>query len=99
MSNNVNVNNNNIGPFGDLTLTTVFIGGLAWETPKEAMRRYFQKYGEISEAVIIDDFWLLLSNLIIIMLTSIFFFFFFFFIFILSSHFTLSLNQEGLYLL
>ena len=40
-------------------------------------------------------FSLLLSHLIIIMLNS----FFFFFIFILSPHFTLSLNQEGLYLL
>ncbi|XP_044508083.1 probable RNA-binding protein ARP1 isoform X2 [Mangifera indica] len=45
----------NIGPFGDTTLTKVFVGGLAWETPKEAMREHFEKYGEILEAVIICD--------------------------------------------
>ncbi|KAG8641919.1 hypothetical protein MANES_12G041300v8 [Manihot esculenta] len=43
------------GPFGDTTLTKVFVGGLAWETPKEAMREHFEKYGEILEAVIISD--------------------------------------------
>ncbi|KAJ9175556.1 hypothetical protein P3X46_014101 [Hevea brasiliensis] len=47
--------NSNIGPFGDTTLTKVFVGGLAWETPKEAMREHFDKYGEILEAVIISD--------------------------------------------
>ncbi|XP_039041971.1 probable RNA-binding protein ARP1 [Hibiscus syriacus] len=46
---------NNAGQFGDTTLTKVFVGGLAWETPQEAMRRHFQKYGEILEAVIISD--------------------------------------------
>ncbi|XP_022748025.1 probable RNA-binding protein ARP1 [Durio zibethinus] len=35
----------NIGQFGDTTLTKVFVGGLAWETPKEAMREHFDKYG------------------------------------------------------
>jgi RNA recognition motif-containing protein len=33
----------------------VFVGGLAWETPKDAMREHFEKYGEILEAVIISD--------------------------------------------
>ncbi|KAK9283960.1 hypothetical protein L1049_012218 [Liquidambar formosana] len=46
---------NNVGQFGDTTLTKVFVGGLAWETPKEAMREHFEKYGEILEAVIISD--------------------------------------------
>ncbi|KAG2723577.1 hypothetical protein I3760_02G176000 [Carya illinoinensis] len=46
---------NNIGHFGDTTLTKVFVGGLAWETPMEAMREHFDKYGEILEAVIISD--------------------------------------------
>ncbi|VVA12313.1 PREDICTED: RNA-binding [Prunus dulcis] len=50
MSNNV-IN----GQFGDTTLTKVFVGGLAWETPKEALREHFDKYGEILEAVIISD--------------------------------------------
>lgn len=55
----INNNNNNagglVGPFGDTTLTKVFVGGLAWETPKEAMRDHFEKYGDILEAVIISD--------------------------------------------
>ncbi|XP_064975607.1 probable RNA-binding protein ARP1 isoform X1 [Musa acuminata AAA Group] len=41
--------------FGDTTLTKVFVGGLAWETQKEALRDHFQRYGEILEAVIISD--------------------------------------------
>lgn len=41
--------------FGDTTLTKVFVGGLAWETPKETMKEHFDKYGEILEAVIISD--------------------------------------------
>ncbi|CAN1191989.1 Probable RNA-binding protein ARP1, partial [Linum perenne] len=43
------------GQFGDTTLTKVFVGGLAWETPKEALRQHFDKYGEILEAVIFSD--------------------------------------------
>ncbi|XP_074578704.1 putative RNA-binding protein ARP1 isoform X1 [Curcuma longa] len=41
--------------FGDTTLTKVFVGGLAWEMQKEALREHFDKYGEILEAVIISD--------------------------------------------
>ncbi|XP_041021713.1 RNA-binding protein 38-like isoform X3 [Juglans microcarpa x Juglans regia] len=41
--------------FGDTTFTKVFVGGLAWETPTEEMRRYFERFGEILEAVIITD--------------------------------------------
>uniref|UniRef100_A0A1J3DP60 RNA-binding protein 24-B n=1 Tax=Noccaea caerulescens TaxID=107243 RepID=A0A1J3DP60_NOCCA len=42
-------------PFGDTTHTKVFVGGLAWETPTEEMRRYFDQFGDILEAVIITD--------------------------------------------
>ncbi|VVA95720.1 unnamed protein product [Arabis nemorensis] len=42
-------------PFGDTTYTKVFVGGLAWETPTEEMRRYFEQFGDILEAVIITD--------------------------------------------
>ncbi|KAF5206957.1 Rna-binding protein [Thalictrum thalictroides] len=49
------MSNTNIGQFGDTTLTKVFVGGLAWETQNEAMKEYFDKYGEILEAVIISD--------------------------------------------
>ncbi|GAB4845032.1 hypothetical protein Ancab_040117 [Ancistrocladus abbreviatus] len=42
-------------PFGDTTYTKVFVGGLAWETPTEKMRQYFEQFGEILEAVIITD--------------------------------------------
>ena len=48
-------NNSSLGQFGDTTLTKVFVGGLAWETPKEAMKDHFHKYGDILEAVIISD--------------------------------------------
>ncbi|KAG6531308.1 hypothetical protein ZIOFF_005113 [Zingiber officinale] len=41
--------------FGDTTLTKVFVGGLAWEMQKEALREHFEKYGEILEAVVISD--------------------------------------------
>ncbi|XP_057439741.1 probable RNA-binding protein ARP1 isoform X2 [Lotus japonicus] len=50
-----NNNNNKVGQFGDTTLTKVFVGGLAWETPKEILREQFDKFGEILEAVIISD--------------------------------------------
>ncbi|CAN4092455.1 unnamed protein product [Withania somnifera] len=42
-------------PFGDTTYKKVFVGGLAWETPTDIMRRYFEQFGEILEAVIITD--------------------------------------------
>ncbi|XP_006485938.1 probable RNA-binding protein ARP1 isoform X2 [Citrus sinensis] len=50
-----NSSSSNIGQFGDTTLTKVFVGGLAWETPREALREHFDKYGDILEAVIISD--------------------------------------------
>lgn len=52
LNNNVVAGQNNLG---DTTLTKVFVGGLAWETPKEAMREHFEKFGEILEAVIISN--------------------------------------------
>ncbi|XP_057975587.1 uncharacterized protein LOC131162959 isoform X4 [Malania oleifera] len=42
-------------PFGDTTYTKVFVGGLAWETQSDTMRRYFEQFGEILEAVVITD--------------------------------------------
>lgn len=41
--------------FGDTTYTKVFVGGLAWETQKETMEKYFQQFGDILEAVVITD--------------------------------------------
>ena len=43
------------GQFGDTTYTKVFVGGLAWETQKETMKKYFELFGEILEAVVITD--------------------------------------------
>ncbi|GFQ03560.1 RNA-binding protein 38 [Phtheirospermum japonicum] len=37
-------NNGNVQNLGDTSLTKVFVGGLAWETPKEALREHFDKY-------------------------------------------------------
>lgn len=42
-------------PFGDTTFTKVFVGGLAWETQSETLRRHFEQFGEILEAVVIAD--------------------------------------------
>ena len=39
----------------DTRYTKVFVGGLAWETQRDAMRRHFEQYGEIIEAVVITD--------------------------------------------
>ncbi|KAA8521119.1 hypothetical protein F0562_011728 [Nyssa sinensis] len=43
------------GQFGDTTYTKVFVGGLAWETQKETMKKYFEQFGEILEAAVITD--------------------------------------------
>jgi hypothetical protein len=40
---------------GDTTYTKIFVGGLAWETQRDTMRRYFEQFGEILEAVVITD--------------------------------------------
>lgn len=41
--------------FGDTTYTKVFVGGLAWETQSETLRRHFEQFGPILEAVVITD--------------------------------------------
>ncbi|KAM1127021.1 hypothetical protein ACFX13_042937 [Malus domestica] len=41
--------------FGDTTKTKIFVGGLPWETRVGTMRRYFEQFGEILEAVVITD--------------------------------------------
>ncbi|CAL9764082.1 unnamed protein product [Musa acuminata subsp. burmannicoides] len=43
------------GQFGDTTYTKVFVGGLAWETQRDTMRKYFEQFGDILEAVVIND--------------------------------------------
>ncbi|EEF29912.1 RNA-binding region-containing protein, putative [Ricinus communis] len=42
-------------PFGDTTYRKVFVGGLAWETQSHTLRRHFEQYGDILEAVVISD--------------------------------------------
>jgi hypothetical protein len=46
---------NNPGQYNDTTLTKIFVGGLAWETQRDTMRRYFEQFGDILEAVVITD--------------------------------------------
>ncbi|XAR53912.1 hypothetical protein NMG60_11028852 [Bertholletia excelsa] len=47
---------NNAGSqFNDTTYTKIFVGGLAWETQRDTMKRYFEQFGEIQEAVVIMD--------------------------------------------
>ncbi|KAJ4730772.1 RNA-binding (RRM/RBD/RNP motifs) family protein [Rhynchospora pubera] len=58
MSPQMNANSNNLGvngQFGDTTYTKVFVGGLAWETQRDTMRKYFEQFGDILEAVVITD--------------------------------------------
>lgn len=43
------------GVVGDTTYTKVFVGGLAWETQNDTLRRYFEQFGDIVEAVVITD--------------------------------------------
>lgn len=33
----------------------IFVGGLSWETNEESMRTYFEKYGPITDCVIMRD--------------------------------------------
>ncbi|EEC83593.1 hypothetical protein OsI_29272 [Oryza sativa Indica Group] len=40
---------------GDTTFTKLFVGGLPWETRGDAVRRHFEQFGEIVEAVVIAD--------------------------------------------
>ncbi|KAK9279405.1 hypothetical protein L1049_013084 [Liquidambar formosana] len=49
------VGGNNAGQYHDTTFTKIFVGGLAWETQRDTMRRYFEQFGEIQEAVVITD--------------------------------------------
>ncbi|XP_038906691.1 RNA-binding protein 24-B [Benincasa hispida] len=57
---NISSSNNNSslslgGQYNDTTFTKIFVGGLAWETQRHTMRRYFEQFGEILEAVVITD--------------------------------------------
>ena len=49
------VGGRNPGQYNDTTFTKLFVGGLAWETQRDTMRRYFEQFGEILEAVVITD--------------------------------------------
>ncbi|QCE02492.1 RNA-binding protein Musashi [Vigna unguiculata] len=39
----------------DTTSTKIFVGGLAWETQRDTVGRYFEQFGEILETVVITD--------------------------------------------
>ncbi|XP_021841989.1 uncharacterized protein [Spinacia oleracea] len=39
----------------ETTYTKIFVGGLAWETQRDTMKKYFEQFGEILEAVVITD--------------------------------------------
>ncbi|XP_027337760.1 RNA-binding protein 24-A isoform X1 [Abrus precatorius] len=49
------VGGNNLDQYNDTTFTKIFVGGLAWETQRDTMKRYFDQFGEILEAVVITD--------------------------------------------
>lgn len=39
----------------DTQYTKIFVGGLPYHTTDQSLREYFDKYGEIDEAVVITD--------------------------------------------
>lgn len=39
----------------DTTFTKIFVGGLPYHTNDASLRKYFEAYGEIDEAVVITD--------------------------------------------
>lgn len=39
----------------DTTYTKLFVGGLPYHTDDESLRRHFQSFGDIDEAVVITD--------------------------------------------
>ncbi|KAL8593405.1 RNA-binding protein 24-B [Nucella lapillus] len=39
----------------DTTYTKIFVGGLPYHTTDQSLREYFDKYGDIDEAVVITD--------------------------------------------
>lgn len=49
------VSGNNHEQYNDTTFTKIFVGGLAWETQRDTMKRYFEQFGEILEAVVITE--------------------------------------------
>ncbi|XP_028790818.1 RNA-binding protein 24-A-like isoform X2 [Neltuma alba] len=54
-SKNKTASPNNAKQVGDTTYTKIFVGGLAWETKRDSLRHYFEQFGEILEAVVIND--------------------------------------------
>ncbi|KAJ6839077.1 RNA-binding protein 24 [Iris pallida] len=46
---------NNAHLHSNTTFTKIFVGGLAWETQRDTMCRYFEQFGDILEAVVITD--------------------------------------------
>jgi hypothetical protein len=46
---------NNATRVGGTTYTKIFVGGLAWQTQRDSLQRYFDQFGEILEAVVILD--------------------------------------------
>ena len=39
----------------DTTFTKIFVGGLPYHTTDDTLRKFFERFGEIEEAVVITD--------------------------------------------
>jgi RNA recognition motif-containing protein len=39
----------------DTTFTKIFVGGLPYHTTDETLRKFFERFGDIEEAVVITD--------------------------------------------
>lgn len=63
-SNNTSINNNNTvttpnntmqSSQKDTTLTKIFVGGLPYHTTDKSLKKFFESFGDIEEAVVITD--------------------------------------------
>ncbi|KAL8597414.1 hypothetical protein ACOMHN_022323 [Nucella lapillus] len=55
---NSNVNNNNNNKSVDdssFDPGKMFVGGLSWQTSQESLKAYFEKFGEVKEAMVLKD--------------------------------------------
>ena len=41
--------------WGFLSYRKLFVGGISWDTTAEGMKGYFEKFGEVSDCVVMKD--------------------------------------------
>lgn len=48
-------NSNNVAPMDDHERGKLFVGGLSWETTQDTLQRYFSRYGEVIDCVVMKN--------------------------------------------